>query len=98
MSGSPFGGPAGNGLVNVGGRNYTPSVDYQFSERVDSTDPRNVYYGKAPAGSAESAAVWQIRKQSYTVALGFVVTQTIAFADSGEFDQVWSNRTSLSYS
>jgi hypothetical protein len=50
------------------------------------------YVGEAAIGSAESAAVWRIRR--VLVSDGDAV---ILWASGGSFDQIWANRTSLTY-
>ncbi len=61
---------------------------------VDSTDSNNIYTGFAAAGSATSSASWKIQKVS---TVGAVVTTT--YADGNlNYDNIWDNRASLSYS
>jgi len=61
---------------------------------IDSTSTANcVYIGSAPMGSATSSAVWQVCKVNKTTS-----PVTILYAGTGVFDQVFSNRTSLTYS
>lgn len=51
------------------------------------------YIGEADAGTATSAASWRIKRMS--TASGIVIT----WADGNtNFDNVWNNRASLSYS
>jgi len=53
------------------------------------------YHGWAQPGTAKSEAGWRIAKLTYS---GFNVTD-IQFADGDvEFDNIWDNRESLSYS
>jgi hypothetical protein len=73
------------GLVTSGGN---------YALRVDDTTTANVtYIGVAQIGTATSTASWQIKKidQSSGTAM------TWADADD-EYDNVWDNRASLSYS
>ena len=53
-----------------------------------------VYIGKAVPGTATSAASWQIQKITYS---GNYITQINFAGSSADFDQVWDDRTSLSY-
>lgn len=53
------------------------------------------YLGKAVVGSVTSGAVWQIRK--FTFGSDGDVTTEWADGDS-DFDNIWDNRASLSYS
>lgn len=58
----------------------------------DSSDPV-LYIGKAPTGTLTSQPFWQIIKLDETTGL------VLAYADGdGNFDNVWDNRASLSYS
>lgn len=51
-----------------------------------------VYLGEAAPSSAEGSAVWRIQRITTS-------TGKIEYADgNSEFDNVWSNRASLSYS
>jgi len=61
---------------------------------LDDTTTANVtYVGKAVIGSATSTASWQIQKLDETSGL------VINWADGdANFDNVWDNRASLSYS
>ncbi len=55
-----------------------------------------LYIGLAVPGSAASGAVWQIRK--FTNNASGVVT-LVEYADGNNlFDNIWSSRTTLSYS
>lgn len=76
-----------------------PTVSYRVVDpvqatRIDDTTTANVtYIGKAPVGSLESAGVWQIAKLDETS--GLVKT----WADgNGNYDNIWNNRSSLTYS
>ncbi len=61
--------------------------------RLDDTSTANVIYvGNALVGSLTASAVWQIKKVDQTT--GLVIT----WAGSAAFNQIWDNRTSLSYS
>ncbi len=55
-----------------------------------------VYEGYAAPGTAESAAAWQIVKHTYDGSNNHLTTK---FADgTNDYNQVWDNRASLSYS
>ena len=63
---------------------------------VDEVDADTTYVGKTKQGSTgdTSSAIWQIRK----ISVSGTVT-TIAYADGNDsYDNIWANRTSLSYS
>jgi hypothetical protein len=57
----------------------------------DAADPIN-YLGKAPFGSADDAAVWQIRRIDLTT--GVVMK---AADGNANFDNIWDDRASLTY-
>lgn len=58
---------------------------------LDNTSDPILYIGKAQVGSDEADAVWQIAKLD--TSSGLVKT----WAGTAGFDQVWSNRASLTY-
>lgn len=61
---------------------------------LDEVDADNKYVGTAAHGTATSAAAWQIMK----IATVGTIT-TISYADGDDnYDNVWDNRASLSYS
>lgn len=60
--------------------------------RLDSTSTANVIYvGIAAVGSLTASAAWQVKKIDQTS--GVVIT----WAGSAAYNQVWDNRTSLTY-
>jgi hypothetical protein len=67
------------------------TTDVALAIRLDDTADPILYIGKALVGSDESAAVWQIAKLDTSSGL------TKTWAGTG-FDQVWANRTTLTYS
>lgn len=69
----------------------------KFAIQIDDVSTTNVkYIGKASVGSSTASAVWQIMKIDKS---GTPITTVITFADgNSNFDNVYSNRTSLTYS
>jgi hypothetical protein len=66
-----------------------------YAKRYDQVDASTAYLGEADVGSAESSAVWRIQRLSFTVDGDL----SVVFADANaNFDNVWANRLSLSYS
>ncbi len=67
------------------------------SDLVTNYDPvgaTTAYVGKAIAGTATSAALWQVKRLTFA-ADGGVITK---FADGdATFDNIWDNRASLTY-
>lgn len=60
---------------------------------IDEYDSSTTYIGKAKLGALTADAVWQIRK----IVVNGTVT-TIKWADSNErYDNVWDDRTALTY-
>lgn len=75
-----------------GTKAYRPMSDNTATILDDSADPI-LYVGKAPIGTATSAASWQIVKLD--TSSGMIKT----WADGdGDFDNIWDDRVSLSYS
>lgn len=63
-----------------------------------SSTPGTYFIGKAAPEALDSAAVWQI-KRIVTNSSTAPISYDIAFADGNPFfDNIWSNRQSLSYS
>lgn len=62
--------------------------------RLDTVSTTLFYVGVAAVGQSESAAAWAIRKVTTT---GTVLS--VEWADGNDnYDNVWANRASLSYS
>lgn len=69
------------------------SVDTIYSVRVDDVSSTVTYVGEASLGASESAPLWRIKKLE-TVGSVFKIT----WADGNQsFDNVWDNRTVLTY-
>jgi|SRR3989344_1319834 len=64
---------------------------FKFTLRLATVDEVD-YVGEATIGTTTSAASWRIKKVDSTSGI------IIQWAGTGVFDQVWDNRTSLSYS
>ncbi len=65
-----------------------------YALRYEVVDSTTSYLGVAEAGEAEGSAVWQVRRLVFSVD-GDV---TITWADGDSlFDNVWTNRASLTY-
>ena len=70
------------------------AVPTRKSLRIDEADSSTTYIGESAFGSSEAAAVWRI----YRLTVSGTVT-TLSWADGNdEFDNIWNNRASLSYS
>lgn len=84
----------GTNLMNV---NADGSIDVNtasFSSRIDEASSTITYIGKAVAGTSNSSANWQIYRLTTSGS-----TSTIEWADGNtNFDNIWNNRASLSYS
>lgn len=66
-----------------------------YAKRYDQVDSTTAYLGDATVGSTTSSGVWRIQK----LVFGGTGSVTITFADGNiNFDNVWDNRASLSYS
>lgn len=65
---------------------YNPSAKQEATRLDDTTTASVTYVGKAPVGSSNAGAVWQIQKIDETT--GLVIT----WGGTGLYDQVWNNR------
>lgn len=82
----------GNQVTRVTGSITATTVNTSYAVRLDSASATITYVGKAEIGSNESSPVWQIMRITSGVS-----GETIEYADTGGFDQVWTNRASLTY-
>lgn len=64
-----------------------------YSKRVDDLTS-TMYIGLAAIGSGEGASVWQIKRVTFS---GSLILEQWADGDSN-FNNVWTNRASLTYS
>lgn len=77
----------GYGVITVGGVAY--------AQIIDMVSDYLIYKGWALAGSSITNAVWRIQK----IVIGFDDDVTKTWADgNADFDNIWSNRLSYSYS
>lgn len=61
---------------------------------VDTTTTGSYYIGEAVPNSATSSALWRVFKVEVSA-----TSTTVQFADGNDnFDKIWDNRASLSYS
>jgi len=80
-------------IVNSDGSINNTQVVVVYGTRIDEATSTVTYIGKAATGSTTSTSVWQVQKIDTTT--GTVIT----WADgNGDFDNIWDNRASLSYS
>jgi len=68
--------------------------DISLKVIVDKTSSPTEYYGFATPGTATSASYWKIQRKTVS---GSVTTYDFADGDTN-FDNIWDNRGSLSYS
>jgi len=64
-----------------------------YATQIDEASATVTYVGKAATGAATASAVWQIQRLTTT---GADLAVTWADGDSN-YNNVWDNRTSLSY-
>lgn len=76
-------------------QDMTVNVDSSlYAKRVDEASSTVTYVGAAAPGSAASSPVWQIQRLTFT---GPDIT--IEWANGNkDFNNIWNNRLSLSYS
>lgn len=73
----------------------TQDIDDTRTE-IDYVSTTLRYVGRASPGSATSAAAWKITRQTFDSSQRLIRT---AFADGdANYNNVWDNRASLSYS
>lgn len=78
-----------------GARAEPEEMNYATRYDQDSSTPTFAYLGKAPVGSATSAAAWQIQKLDF----GADGDVTVTWADGdAAFNNIWDDRASLTYS
>jgi hypothetical protein len=65
----------------------------QFSTLIDEASSSVIYIGEAVPGSATSAALWLIKKINITG--GFV--SILCANGSSDYNQIWDDRSSLTY-
>lgn len=85
-------------VIETGPQTFVPSEEDQvYAKRVDFVDDQNLLYrGEAATGTAESAAAWRIRRITFVGDEEDVVEE---WADgNANFDKVWDDRASLTYS
>ena len=74
-------------------RNWDDATDSAPSVRIDEATSTITYVGGAVANASEAAAVWRIKKLTCGVVF------KMEWADSNtDFDNIWANRESLTYS
>lgn len=72
------------------------TISRELTQRLEYTGTTLLYLGDAAPGSATSDPVWRIRK--YTVDGNSMVTKVEFAEGNGNFDNIWNNRATLSYS
>lgn len=83
-------------IVEVGVQGPAGSEeDMPFARRTDFVNETLIYRGEALPGASETGAVWRVRRLS--IAGDDDVTEEWADGNSN-FDNIWANRDSLSYS
>ena len=81
-------------VVDENGRFQQEQVTTNYAVKIDESVAGTTYVGKAAIGSGVGSAVWQIKR---LVESSGVIT--ITWADGNDnFDNVWSNVASLTYS
>lgn len=84
-----------NGFVNPASEDSLNQLAGNFAIRIDDVTTTSVsYVGRAPVGSATSAPVWRVMKIDES---GSPITMSVTWADGGKYNQIYDNRTSLTY-
>jgi len=71
----------------------TQEADDNYTVLIDEPDTSTTYIGRAKLGTLTSEAQWQIQKMAVA---GNVTSIKWAGGDD-DFNQIWDNRTSLTY-
>ncbi len=74
-------------------RGHTRPGDF-FSERFDYDGDDLIYYGVAEVGTPASSPGWQIVQLGYTTGN---LTSYLYAGGRSEYDQVWDDRATLTY-
>jgi hypothetical protein len=91
-SGTSFKNSSGNlTYVQINPDGSIPTNSPAQASRLDDSNDPILYIGKAPVGSDESDPVWQIAKLD--TSSGLIKT----WASTAQFNQVWNDRTTLTY-
>jgi len=80
--------PSGAATNSEVGNYYTSAYDYDGSNNL-------IYSGRAVGGSSKASNVWQIKKYTYS---GSNLTDIQWAGGDQEYDNIWNDRVSLSYS
>lgn len=67
--------------------------DVNYTTYLDEASSTVTYVGKAVPGSLETQAIWQIQK----IEVVGTVTKILWADGDKNFDNIWSNRLSLTY-
>lgn len=82
------------GLIGPTGPAAISEDDIMYAKRIDFISDNEFYRGEAVVGSSESSPVWRIRRVTI---VNNDVTELWA-GGTANFDKVWANRLSISYS
>lgn len=69
------------------------AFDPTLTTRVDEVSKTLIYLGKAAIASSEASAVWQIQR----ITISGSVTTTLWADGNSNYDNIWNNRASLTY-
>ena len=84
-------------IVPIPGGSYAQRVVDEggsLTTRIDAVDSSTTYIGHAIIGTAESAASWRIKK----IVVVDTVTSILWADGNANADNIWNNRTSITYS
>jgi len=86
---------AGNQLISLENPFIVQNSERPLSQNIAYSGTNPVYIGEASPGMISSEAKWRIKKLLYS---GSQVIGTVWANGNAEFDKVWDDRTSYSYS
>lgn len=84
-----------SGMLGPPGPSSVSEDDIMYSKRIDFVTDNELYRGEALVGTQETSSLWRIRK--ITIASDGDVTETWA-SGTADFNKIWANRVSFSYS
>ncbi len=80
--------------IGLWGKGIETELDMRYSRKFDSSNAPVYYKGYAAIGALEGSAVWRMQR----ITLSTDGVPTISWADGNDnFDNIWTNRTSLTY-
>ncbi len=84
-----------HGIMGPPGKDGIAEEDMVYAKRIDFVTENEIIRAEAPVGTSESSASWRIRK--IVIAGDNDITETWA-SGNANFDKIWTNRLTYTYS